>query len=228
MFALLMVDSPEGAWVYFAAALRGGGLFLENGQLQRGQGHIIQVDTVPAAGVERHLRADSAWLEELLFSTYMAKEPPAEVYYRAERIGDNLELRGEISMTLGFACNRCGEEAVCRPKFSLEALFIPRDVTRSEAPVGDELEECEIEVDSQASDEIFVGEIIDGGADIADAMVDAVVLGLLPYPLCHDDCKGLCAGCGANRNFETCTCADHVADNRWAKLAELKAKLPKK
>lgn len=47
---------------------------------------------------------------------------------------------------------------------------------------------------------------------------------LLSFPmrfLCKDDCKGLCAGCGADLNREECHCEKKVIDPRFAKLAAL-------
>jgi uncharacterized protein len=39
--------------------------------------------------------------------------------------------------------------------------------------------------------------------------------------LCSPDCKGLCAGCGANLNREACRCAPEK-DARWSALDKLK------
>jgi uncharacterized protein len=39
--------------------------------------------------------------------------------------------------------------------------------------------------------------------------------------LCRDDCKGLCAKCGANLNLADCDCEDKEIDPRWAELKRL-------
>ena len=41
-------------------------------------------------------------------------------------------------------------------------------------------------------------------------------------PLCREDCKGLCAGCGGDLNEGQCSCEPTI-DERWASLAGLKA-----
>ncbi len=58
----------------------------------------------------------------------------------------------------------------------------------------------------------------DGKLDAADA-ADALFFMLLPAKhLCRGDCKGLCPGCGADLNFEKCTCPKKNIDPRLAVL----------
>jgi uncharacterized protein len=40
--------------------------------------------------------------------------------------------------------------------------------------------------------------------------------------LCNENCKGICAGCGADLNTELCKCPEKPADPRWEKLLSLK------
>jgi uncharacterized protein len=53
--------------------------------------------------------------------------------------------------------------------------------------------------------------------DLTPEMREAIMLALPGYPVCREDCKGLCARCGANRNRETCTCGPAL-DGSWAAL----------
>lgn len=63
----------------------------------------------------------------------------------------------------------------------------------------------------------YDGETIDLTALFRDQLVLAV-----PFaPLCAEDCQGLCAQCGADKNRETCQCTP-IGDPRWAALADLK------
>ena len=51
---------------------------------------------------------------------------------------------------------------------------------------------------------------------------------LLAVPLkalCREDCKGLCPGCGRNRNRESCDCAALARDARWAALGKIREQL---
>jgi len=42
--------------------------------------------------------------------------------------------------------------------------------------------------------------------DLTPEMREAIILLLPGYPVCREDCKGLCARCGANLNRESCAC----------------------
>ena len=59
--------------------------------------------------------------------------------------------------------------------------------------------------------------------DVAQMVRDAVLLDLPAAPLCREDCRGLCATCGANLN-EAGDDHDHPEDRdpRWAALDQLK------
>jgi len=55
-------------------------------------------------------------------------------------------------------------------------------------------------------------------------LVEQIILAIPMRPLCGrgEDCKGLCAECGADLNLEACGCEDAVIDVRWAGLASLR------
>ena len=42
--------------------------------------------------------------------------------------------------------------------------------------------------------------------DITDDIRDEIMLNYPVKPLCREDCKGICPGCGANLNREECRC----------------------
>ena len=56
--------------------------------------------------------------------------------------------------------------------------------------------------------------------DLTPEMREAIILALPGYPVCREECKGLCAHCGANLNHETCTCGP-AQDGSWAALDQL-------
>jgi uncharacterized protein len=61
--------------------------------------------------------------------------------------------------------------------------------------------------------------------DLEPMLRDAIMLALPLNPLCHPDCKGLCARCGKDLNEGACGCTDDDSDPRWAALSELRARL---
>ena len=61
--------------------------------------------------------------------------------------------------------------------------------------------------------------------DLEPMLRDELTLALPLYPLCRDDCQGMCARCGRDLNDGACDCADDSTDPRWAALDEVRAKL---
>ena len=53
--------------------------------------------------------------------------------------------------------------------------------------------------------------------DLRPALREEWLLAVPAFALCKDDCLGLCATCGADRNTGACTCAP-ATDPRWAGL----------
>ncbi|HEX5385428.1 MAG TPA: DUF177 domain-containing protein [Gemmatimonadales bacterium] len=43
--------------------------------------------------------------------------------------------------------------------------------------------------------------------DLATVVREELALAVSPYPLCREDCAGLCPRCGADRNAGACQCA---------------------
>ena len=124
---------------------------------------------------------------------------PVEVEGRVVNHAGALTLEGTARSRLELACDRCGQPFSREKTVSLNALL---------SPDGEEGEE---------------GELIpleNGQLDLDEAAATAFVLGMDTKNLCSDDCKGLCAKCGANLNREPCRCRPEV-DPRLAALAQL-------
>ncbi|MBR5869599.1 MAG: DUF177 domain-containing protein [Clostridia bacterium] len=65
-----------------------------------------------------------------------------------------------------------------------------------------------------------------GKLDLDAPICDEILLSFPMRILCSEDCKGLCAGCGADLNREACRCTKKEVDPRLAKLAALLAEMP--
>ena len=110
-----------------------------------------------------------------------------------------LVLEGTARSVLELACDRCGKP------FSLEKLVV------LDSLVAQELEDEE-------NDDIL---LLEGAElDLDEAAATAFILAMDTKNLCSDDCKGLCAKCGANLNLGPCGCGPDV-DPRLAALAQL-------
>ncbi len=110
-----------------------------------------------------------------------------------------LVLEGTASSTLDLICDRCGKQFSREKSVKLDCL------------VAQELEDEE-------NEEIL---LLDGTElDLEQAATEAFILAMDTKNLCSDDCKGLCAKCGADLNLGPCWCRPDV-DPRLAALAQL-------
>ena len=107
-----------------------------------------------------------------------------------------LVLSGTARSELDLVCDRCGKE------FSREKV-VPLD-----SLLADKLE------NEDSEDDII---LLDGNElDLDEVVTTAFVLAMDTKNLCSEDCKGLCAKCGADLNLGPCGCRPDV-DPRWAK-----------
>lgn len=110
-----------------------------------------------------------------------------------------LVLEGTIRSVLELTCDRCGKE------------FSREKVVELDSLVAQELEDEE-------NDEIILLEGTE--LDLDQLVTEAFVLAMDTKNLCSDDCKGLCAKCGADLSLGPCGCKPEV-DPRFAALAQL-------
>jgi uncharacterized protein len=59
-----------------------------------------------------------------------------------------------------------------------------------------------------------------GELELADVIREALILAAPEFPLCREDCRGLCPRCGADLNDGPCGCRPE-GDPRWAALQGL-------
>ena len=110
-----------------------------------------------------------------------------------------LVLEGTARSVLDLVCDRCGK------------AFSREKVVALDSLVAHELEDDE-------NDEII---LLEGSElDMDEVVTTAFVLAMDTKNLCSDDCKGLCARCGADLNLGPCRCKPEV-DPRLAALAQL-------
>jgi uncharacterized protein len=118
---------------------------------------------------------------------------------------NRFRLVGTLTATLQLACSRCLEAFELPVGASFDVRYLPQSEN-----IGDERE---VEEDD-LSDAFYRDEQI----DLGQLMEEQFYLALPMKPLCREDCKGLCASCGANLNDEKCDCQVRWEDPRLASL----------
>ena len=57
--------------------------------------------------------------------------------------------------------------------------------------------------------------------DLTDELRQSIILSLPSYPVCRQDCQGVCGTCGKNLNEGPCACKHEEQDSRWGALDAL-------
>jgi uncharacterized protein len=128
---------------------------------------------------------------------------------RASRKGDEVRVRGSLQTSVELPCDRCLGPVPTPVNVDFVANFVRSGDLTAEAK---ELRDEDLEVSVYDGDSVDLDEIVR----------EQILLALPARQLCRDDCKGLCPACGKNLNAESCDCARHETDPRWAALADIK------
>ena len=135
----------------------------------------------------------------------------ARIWGTAVPEGRGVEFRGGLRARVELACSRC-LRAVELP-IALDDLYLVL------VPGVDEPGASAAQ-DAAQDAAVFVGR--GTGVDLVDVATEQIYLQLPLKPVCREDCKGLCATCGADRNTETCDCAEQGVDPRLAPLLQFR------
>ena len=136
---------------------------------------------------------------------------PVELSMDVHKSGkDSYEVKGFANTRLELFCSRC-----------LEAFEVPVNATFElrYVPQAQNVGEGEREV---ADDDLATAFYRDGVLDLTELLREQFQLALPMKPLHDDDCRGLCAVCGANLNRTAC---DHQPTWEDPRLAPLKGLL---
>ncbi|MFV0451371.1 MAG: YceD family protein [Propioniciclava sp.] len=123
---------------------------------------------------------------------------PINLDLRIEGVGEGVLATGTAGVVLRGECARCLTETTAEAEVDLQELFL--------FPGTD-------------ADDTEASRVVDESIDLEPVLRDAVVLDLPFIPLCGEDCRGLCATCGANLNDDPAHSHGVATDPRWADLA---------
>jgi uncharacterized protein len=145
---------------------------------------------------------------------------PAAVTGSLRPTAEGIEFTGRFETTGHFVCARCLREfdRQVSGRFSLLLVSPPAEDEEAE----EEVDSDAAETDEDAEDVFRLDE--PGQLDLEQVLREQLDLALELRVLCSEECKGLCAGCGADLNHEQCRCEPQV-DERWSALEQLRQQL---
>ncbi len=115
-------------------------------------------------------------------------------YYRA---GTELFFHGGLGASTQAVCARCAEEFVAHNDRDFRLVLAPRAVGFG--------------AETDLRDEDLEFSLYDGSEiDLSPLIREQFLLSLPTRPLCHEDCRGLCPGCGMNLNHTQCGCRGEI------------------
>lgn len=158
--------------------------------------NLKEILHVPGASLPFESQLD---LSELDFYGERPFAHPVVIHGTVRNMADALFLEGAADTTLELVCDRC-------LKPFQQQLHLPVSTLLAET------------LEDEENDEIVLLE--DGAVDLDEVFTTALVLSMDSKHVCSEDCKGLCATCGANLNEGPCGCRKEI-DPRLAALAQL-------
>jgi len=128
---------------------------------------------------------------------------PVELDLRLESVVEGVLVSGTVTAPVTGECARCLGPVSDTVTVDLRELFAYADSATAETTDSDEVSH-------------LAGDLL----DLEPVVRDAVVLALPLSPLCRQDCRGLCPGCGAALDELPDDHTHATTDPRWAALAE--------
>jgi uncharacterized protein len=127
---------------------------------------------------------------------------------RFQRTNQGILATGSAEITVRLQCVRCLEEFEQPLPLTFAEMYLPTIEVVSGHPLPSFTEEQGFPIDARHH------------LDLTEMLRQQIILNLPDHPLCHEDCKGLCAICGDNRNLRECECQTQ-ADERWTALSQI-------
>ena len=139
---------------------------------------------------------------------------PIRTALKALRIGDMVEVDGDIETSVCLPCSRCLQPF----ETALHSHFAVTYMQQSEEAAADgEPQEIELSVEDIGI-VYFQGEKI----NLLETIQEQVIMEFPLRALCRSDCKGLCSRCGADLNRDSCNCDRRSSPGNFAVLKNLK------
>ena len=178
---------------------------------------LLRVTDLPAEGIHIAERLDPANFKELAAlreSQACEFKGPLAVNLWITPAAGLFYLKGSLKGAVRMTCNRC-LAIIERPLESAFRLTLARSLPGGEKEGGPENRQLKAE---DMGIVLFYGDEI----DLRDMLQEQAIMAIPMQVLCREDCRGLCAGCGADLNTEVCRCSGDEIDPRLAALKKLK------
>lgn len=156
----------------------------------------------------RHLTEQRA---ELDISDILADNPsakatsPLQATVDAAGDGEFALVSGQLACGLELVCSRCLKSFPHAFAVEFEERFVPGQGPEEEPDPDDDRMIHVVETDV---------------IELDPYLIENALVAIPAFPLCEEDCRGLCPECGTNRNEQDCDCRQERIDPRLLGLKD--------
>jgi len=185
----------------------------------------VNIDEIKDGGLDRDWDLTREQLDEVVRGDKAGYRAAAALHVRAhlDKVERRVLLRARAAAPLQATCGRCLGPIQLEVPVDFGLTLVPvEEAHASDDREGRRRKEQAVGSfrTSQAEEEQYAGREI----DLDPIVREQILLALPGYPLCREDCQGLCPSCGQNLNEQACGCDRHVPDPRWAGLEKFRTK----
>jgi len=127
---------------------------------------------------------------------------------RFQHTNQGILASGTAEATVRIQCVRCLEDFEQPLEVEFSEMFLPTIEVLTGKPMPPITEDQGFPIDARHH------------LDLTELLRQQIILNLPDQPLCREDCLGLCAICGGNRNVRACDC-ETQEDLRWSALSQI-------
>jgi uncharacterized protein len=173
----------------------------------------IPIGQIPEEGMSLSFAKGEGWLAQHLEGSEPAEFAVGNVTVACvlRKVRDAVYVEGTLATEARGECCRCLEIARLPIRSEFRYIFLPEPEAHAE----------ETELSQDDLDCVYYRDEV---IDLDPVIYEQIMLQVPMKMLCRDECRGLCASCGANLNREACACPPRGGDERLAVLKTLKLK----
>lgn len=165
---------------------------------------------------------------------------PTSVRFNLRRVDDVIVVSGDVDTTVQLLCSRCAAPFLlpidehftalyCKDKEMAGIAYLDKNAN----PRGQNKGYARHAHDeggadgNEAADDLEITYIAEEYLDLPIVLAEQIQLRIPFQPLCKEDCKGICANCGADLNVGRCACAKIIKESPFAALKGFKTSAAK-
>jgi uncharacterized protein len=180
----------------------------------------VNIDEIKETGLRRSWDVAQEDVDQMVVGDqagYRARGP-VHVDARLEKFERRIRVDAHGTAQLTVPCGRCLAPITVDLPVDFELTLVPQDEYDDAPRAEGSGRVAGTFVPANAEEDTYSGKEI----ELDPLLREQLLLALPGYPVCREDCKGLCSVCGGNLNDRECGCDRHVPDPRWAGLKNVK------